>query len=377
MSKVKTLQFISKLLSVVIVNVALNSSATAPREAFTFTRIADSSGSFSKFSKPCINDEGNVAFHAFLDSEEQGMFMGSGETITTIVNSNDPAYRVEENFVGFIDYSINNQGSVVFLASSSGPEFSGIFVGSGGSITTIAEPGTFVFGSFYDLSINDQGSVALTAAHYEKGWGMFTVSEGVVTPLANLNGSFADFHGVSINDRGTVAFFASLDEQGQGIFTVSEETITTIANTSSSFYTFWGYGQITPPSVSINNQGVVAFRAFLSDESMGIFTGTGGATRTIADSSGRFDQFADPSINDQGTVAFLASLDENGHGIFNGSDPVSNKIIATGDPLFGSTVVNLWFETEGLNNHDQITFGAELADGTTGIYRADPVSTAP
>jgi hypothetical protein len=377
MNKVQILQFISKLLSVVIVSVTLNASATAPREAFTFTRIADSSDSFSKFSKPCINDEGNVAFHAFLDSEEQGIFMGSGETITTIANSSNFAHRVEENFFGFIDYSVNNQSSVVFLASSSETDLSGIFVGSGGSIMTVAEPGTFGFGAFYDLSINEQGSVALTAAHHEKGWGLFTVSEGVVTTLADLNGPFADFHGVSINDQGTVAFFASLDEQGQGIFTLSKETITTIADTSSSFYTLWGYGQITPPSVSINHQGVVAFRAFLSDESMGIFTGTGGATRTIADSSDRFDRFDEPSINDQGTIAFLASLDEGGHGIFNGSDPVSNKIIATGDPLFGSTVVNLWFETEGLNNHEQIAFRADLADGTTGIYRADPVSNAP
>lgn len=70
-------------------------------------------------------------------------------------------------------------------------------------------------------------------------------------------------------------------------------------------------------------------------------------------------------------MTFGAELDGGGYGIFIGSDPVTDKVIATGDPLFGSTVTDLRFG--GLNNSGQIAFLAELTDGTEGIFVATPV----
>jgi hypothetical protein len=70
-------------------------------------------------------------------------------------------------------------------------------------------------------------------------------------------------------------------------------------------------------------------------------------------------------------VAFLGYPDAGGQGIFTGPDPVADKVIRTGDPLFGSTVTAVNFE-HGLNDAGQIVFLAELADGTRGVFRADP-----
>jgi len=47
-----------------------------------------------------------------------------------------------------------------------------------------------------------------------------------------------------------------------------------------------------------------------------------------------------------------------------------NKVIATGDSLFGSTVTNLSLSSKGLNNSNQLAFFALLADGTSVIGRA-------
>ena len=74
-----------------------------------------------------------------------------------------------------------------------------------------------------------------------------------------------------------------------------------------------------------------------------------------------------------------------GEGIFTGLDPVADKLIASGDSLFGSTVanipgpdyapgLNINFSSRGLNNRGQSAFFARLADGTSGIFRADPVT---
>jgi hypothetical protein len=67
-------------------------------------------------------------------------------------------------------------------------------------------------------------------------------------------------------------------------------------------------------------------------------------------------------------------LDTGGSGIFTGADPITDKVIALGDTLFGATVVSLDFSTKGLNNSGQLAFLATFEDGTSGIFRANPES---
>nr|WP_242022142.1 PEP-CTERM sorting domain-containing protein [Trichocoleus sp. FACHB-90] len=186
-----------------------------------------------------------------------------------------------------------------------------------------------------------------------------------------------------INDQGTVAFSADVyqsdsfyDDLSSGIFTGNGtrdngEIITnTIANSNGAFNRF--------SDPSINNSGTVAFSAVLDAGLSGVFTGNGTTTTTIADSSGAFNSFfRTPSINDFGTVAFLAGLDAGGSGIFTGNNPLKDKVIVTGDTLFGSTVQELSFYREGLNNSGQVAFFASLANGTGGIFRADPIVVEP
>jgi hypothetical protein len=52
--------------------------------------------------------------------------------------------------------------------------------------------------------------------------------------------------------------------------------------------------------------------------------------------------------------------------------PVPDKVIAIGDPLFGSTVTGFLLDPEGLNDAGQVAFLAQLADGRIAIARADP-----
>jgi len=66
-----------------------------------------------------------------------------------------------------------------------------------------------------------------------------------------------------------------------------------------------------------------------------------------------------------------------GMGIFTGPDPGGDRVIATGDPLFGSIVVGLDFTPTGLNDAGQIAFAATLADGRQVVARADLVVPEP
>jgi len=120
----------------------------------------------------------------------------------------------------------------------------------------------------------------------------------------------------------------------------------------------------------------VTFVGYLDDGIAGIFTGDGEAVTSIVDDSGVFDILGPTTINNENTVVFGASLNTGEYGIFTGADPINDKVIATGDPLFGSTVTSLNF-SNGLNNSGQIAFLAELADGTEGIFVAEPEPLEP
>lgn len=68
-------------------------------------------------------------------------------------------------------------------------------------------------------------------------------------------------------------------------------------------------------------------------------------------------------------MAFFALTDAGGDGIFTGPDPAADKVIKTGDALFGSTVLGLFPGTQ--NRFGQVAFRADLANGTTVIARSD------
>jgi hypothetical protein len=132
-------------------------------------------------------------------------------------------------------------------------------------------------------------------------------------------------------------------------------------------------------SPDMNNNGTVAFSAeFGVTGRRGVFTGGGGPVVTVADTSGPFSSFPGltPIINDNGEVVFLATLATGGIGIFTGPDPMADKVIETGDSLFGSVVTSLPGNGTrlGLNDSGQVAFLASLADGREVIVRADPAA---
>jgi hypothetical protein len=205
------------------------------------------------------------------------------------------------------------------------------------------------------------------SAPTQDGRGIFINHCGVTTRIADTNDFYRSFNGYTINDRDTVVFFASLNEGGNEIFSFKSGATTTITNTSDRF------SFLFPPA--INSTGTVVFKGVLPKlAGEGIYTVIDGVTTTITDNSDSFSFFENPAINDRGTVAFKGVLKAGGLGIFTGQNPVTDKVIAAGDSLGDSTVTDLYFSNKGLNNSNQLVFYAKLANGTTGIFRADPES---
>ncbi|MBD1833727.1 hypothetical protein H6F61_13820 [Cyanobacteria bacterium FACHB-472] len=385
----------------------------AQAASFNFTKIADTSGSFDSFrgqgiggyepisATPAINNQGTVAFSAFLDAGGKGIFTGNGTTTTSIANTNSlfggPPDRPTVGYplAELGSFSINDVGNVAFEAILESSGATGIFT-SQGNFTLIESD----FTSVDSPSINNPGTVVFLE-ETSRFFGQTRITTSNSNSIASTYSCFpsfcppaaaGDFERLSapvVNDAGTIAFQARVyksdgfvplggiddDLTSSGIFTGNGtrdngEIITnTIADSNGTFNSF--------SDPSINNSGTVAFSAVLDMGRSGVFTGNGTTTTTIADSSSAFNNFGTPSINNFGTVAFLAALDVGGSGIFTGNNPLKDKVIVTGDNLFGSTVQELSFYREGLNNSGQVAFFASLANGTSGIFRADPIIVEP
>lgn len=392
--------------------------------AYNFTKIADTSSDslFSQFDGFSMNDGGTVAFRANLNGGGQGIFTGNG-----IV----PLSAIAQTSDGFREFSsspsINNSGLVAFSAKQYAMvnmfgEYtlvhpSGIFTSNGVTTTTIAQSDPFsryyFTGGWYDFSgtpsIDNNGTVAfkaLIASYY--GSQEIVIGNGNSTTKIASGGGYR-FGGIQVNnplitDAGTVVYGTaeSISYPYPGGYSKSTSILTstgiTIAHDSTATKPS-GYDEkqmnwvmtttregtaivnsdgsstrlFNPSLLSANNTGRVAFGANLGDEqTAGIFSGNGTNTNLIADTTGLFSKFGVASINDGGTVAFQASLDEGGDGIFTGSNPLTDKVIKIGDFLFGSTVQEISLDKKSLNSSGQISFWAKLANGISGIFRADP-----
>lgn len=141
---------------------------------------------------------------------------------------------------------------------------------------------------------------------------------------------------------------------------VSAYTFTKIADTAGQFNLF----QDNP--ISINDNGIVAFRGILDDGSDGIYTGNGSTITTIVDRSGQFSrfEFGAPTINNNGLLVFKASLDNGSNGIYTSNGTTTNL-------LFQSTSSAPFFigGYPDLNNSGAVSFQVANFSAFQWIYR--------
>lgn len=334
---------------------------------FNFTQITQID---NPFSSPIINNAGTVAFSGTLDNGMQGIFTSNGSGITTIAT-------IGETYSRLSDLSINDAGTVAFEAQLNDGGYliipdteivivpgNGIFTSNGQTTNPIRVIprmetsrgfGTVVFSP----SINNGGTVAYL--EYNRPVTNVRTSDG-----RTVGGSIPSiplFQQPVINDAGDIAYIYQ-----NTVFINNGITDIPVANPNDSINI--GY-------LAFNNQGSVAFTTFNYGIGSKLLINNGSKETTLADTNGDFSNLFSVAINDQGTVAFEAILDNGSEGIFTGSNPLKDKVIATGDPLLGSTLTNVGFSRQGLNNSGQIVFYATLANGRSGIFLADPQLVQP
>lgn len=336
-----------------------------------FTKIAGSSATGGLgLSVPSINNSGTVAF-VDTTSGHTGVFTGNGGALTTIYTTgNYSAYAPGSG--GGLSVSINDLGRIAAVVDlPSTPE--SIFSTTGGSATTIAVANNTPVGNTGTVvlsrpTIANDNTVAFSAYHIGgfPGNGVFTGTGGPLNTVVLNSGSTAQL-GVEPFASRTNNYLAYVAPATLGssntasvLHNSSTSTITLPAPLAGSFFAH----------IAINDLGMLAGTT-IHGGGGGLMVGDGVNTllvirSSINDASSPFTNFDSISINHSNAIAFQAS-GGSFTGIFTGST-LASKIIATGDPLDGSTVSALGFGSEGLNDAGMITFYARLADGRQGIY---------
>ena len=139
--------------------------------------------------------------------------------------------------------------------------------------------------------------------------------------------------------------------------------------------------QTTGVPLAINEPGQVAYVAQILDaiegfvdtvvvDSSKVWDARDPAFRPL---SGPLLSAAEVALNDSGEVAFLIEGSDM-DGVYTGSDPVSDKVLAIGDPLCGSTVTAVYFHRYGLDSLGRLALAVDLADARRLIVRADPTT---
>jgi hypothetical protein len=375
----------------IVLGAMLSDAQAQTATQYTFTKVADSvEDGFDPNSFGCaaINTRGDIAFKAGRLAPDgfntiHGIYRVNADGTLTTIAEDQKRFQT----IGF-NPSINDSGQVSFAARLDGgkeDDTEAILRGDGKKLTTIASTADeFAFFGF-DTSINNSGEVAFAAELDNGDEGLFSGSgdkkSGITTHYLTSTSQFDGSDSrPSINDAGDIAFVESIDF-ARGIFVGQEREFDAIVSPDPSDPSI-GYG-----SPILNNFGAVAFQKTSFDETSQVSVeeivkiDADGTLTVVADTRGEFAFFGfrPSSLNNDGEVAFHATLDDfSTSGIFVGSDPVADRVIATGDTLDGLTVQNLVFCEEGLSDSGELAFVATLEDPTSpdgfrvAVFRATP-----
>jgi hypothetical protein len=323
----------------------LPTSTPAPR--YEFVNIADSTGPLDNFihSFPAINNSGTVVFDATYEGGPRGLFTGSGGPLRTVIDGRSGGPITATTGAPL---AINDAGTVAFVGDA-GSLAAGVYTASpDGTIRTIATgflPGIFLGNPpppqpypVIDDSLCIDAAGNATFLYYPTA-GVHTIVTGDGGPLRTVvdtRGPLKYLGRPSVNRTGDIAFVATPDSGPTGVYVVEQGIMRRVAGD-------WDQDGLSPVDsyASINDRGDIMV--------------SGG----------------EMAMNNYGVVAFQGF--DPVMGIFTGPDPVADKVIARGDPLFGSEVRILTLFLGGLNDRGDVVFKYDLADNRRGIAVARAV----
>ena len=202
----------------------------------------DGNGTFSVLDEPQLSSSGQVAFYSTLTGtsgggdDNSGIFRGSVGAITQIAREGQATPDGDGTFSLLSGPLLNSSGQVAFEVHLTGTsDESGVFRGSGGTITQIARTGqaapdgngVFRVVRLEGLDASGQaglgGALTDTSGGFSDGDGIFLSAAGAITQIARAgqgapdgNGTLSSIGPRAFNGSGHAAFYAALVGTSEG-----------------------------------------------------------------------------------------------------------------------------------------------------------------
>ena len=340
---------------------------------YEFVNVADSSGPLDNlgFGFPSINNNGMVSFRGTYKDGGWGLFAGSsrGGPLTTLIDSRVGGLV---RYVSGEPHGLNDAGTIAFQGGLEDGRIGVFTVAPSGALTT-------VFSGFgpavgvpenppvqrypvigYKTDIDGAGAAVFWTRDADGVTSIRKGAGGAITTVVDTRGDLKFLGQPAMNQSGTVSFFGSPDGEEVGVYVADAAGVRRV----------WGAPEgrrfdASSTATDINDLGAIAIEGGGIVAPDGTFTTIGGE-----------GQPGSPAINNAGAIAFYSGFGEypnNTYGVYTGSNPVADKVIAKGDPLFGATATGMSVFGGGMNDRGEIVFKYSVSGGRYGIAVARPV----
>ncbi len=349
---------------------ALLVAATSPAHALTYTLTSMVPAGFytsGASNYPAINDLGQVASIGYSDGNQQQIGLSDGTQTFPLLAA--PPFSVGPQIW------LNNAGQVITNTFATGSSTTSSIVTAGiGSLSILNYP--------TGATVDDEGDFATTKLPNApivwvsfNGDALYLTSGSSTQILVTSNTTFGYFSHPYINAAGTICFTSQTGTQ-TSVYSITGGTIKRVSQSSR-----------TSIGLGIDAAGDILWREYLGNPGSAAarlwLTSPAGSSTLIADTTtGAFSGFSDPyttsvSINDAGQIAFVATLNNGKVGLFTGPDPVADKVLEQGDPLFGGIAGSVFsIGSDALNNNGSIAFLANNQNQSF-VIRADIATPEP
>jgi hypothetical protein len=162
-----------------------------------------------------------------------------------------------------------------------------------------------------------------------------------------------------LNDAGEVSFYADEPGGGQAVLLLRGGELHTIAQTGA------GFAGIGPLGPTMNEGGMVAFRANRTRRRAGIFLGDTTSVAMVAETGRDWRRFHGLPVVDGDMIVFRADRQDGQQGIYAARAGSISPVAESGEQF-----ISLGFFPTA-NRHGTVAFTATLRDGSQGAFVAD------
>lgn len=332
--------------------------------ALTNQRLPDGGSLFNFFENVAINNKNQVVFDTNGFGPSNDLILESGGQLQTIARGafpvGDPAPD-GGTFFNFGQASINNLGQVAFAGSTIGGPGQGLYLYSGGQLTVLLDdftstPPNISLGTFSLPSLNDNGDVVFFDQPFPQPNAFIFFSAGSLTLLAqdgdpapsggNFSLPFPDpSFGPSLNAQGQIVFSADLSTGGEAAYLYSQGALTRIVGPGDA--TPDGSSFLSASNATINAGGQITFQGMTSSGDFGVYLYSSGTITTVAHAGtvigGHNTLVAAflPSINASGQISFTGALADGTSAVVIAT-PMSAQSATAASPTSLTPLTNSW-----------------------------------